>query len=134
MTTQFLIDLLLVYLLVRFGAQHDAFSDRAKVNVSDTIFPEVSDYHWHVSVWKFRWPLLVYFAVESYFDLLAVLKSQDRLLLAIFAPLMILITASAHDFFYFKYRRELAKYADGRKRPELIKKLAKFLRDVWGVE
>lgn len=130
--TPFLIDLLMVYLLVRFGAQHDAFSDRAKVDGAD--FPEVSDRNWHFANWKWRWPALAYFAVESYFDLLAALKSQDRLLLAIFAPLVVLIMASAHDLFYFKYRRELAKYADGRKRPEWIDQLSKFLRDVWGLK
>ena len=128
MTTQFLIDLLLVYLLVRFGAQHDAFSDRAKVDGAD--FPEVSDYQWHVSVWKFRWPLLAYFSVESYCDLFLVVQSQ----LALIAPLVVLIMASAHDLFYLKYRRDLSKYADGRKRPAWINKLAKFMRDVWGVK
>lgn len=130
MITQFLIDLLLVYLLVRYGAQHDAFSDRAKVD--GAAFPEVSDYHWHVSVWKFRWPLLVYFAVESYLDLVPVFKYHPAF--AVLGPLAVLIMASAHDFFYFKYRREIAKYADGRSRPEWINKLAKFLREVWGVK
>ena len=130
MTTQFLIDLLLVYLLVRFGAQHDAFSDRAKVEGAD--FPEVSDYQWHVSVWKFRWPLLAYFSVESYFDLVPVFKYHPAL--ALVGPLIVLVYASVHDKFYFEYRRDLAKYADGRKRPAWINKLAKFMRDVWGVE
>lgn len=130
MISQFLIDLLLVYLLVRYGAQHDAFSDRAKVD--GAAFPEVSDYHWHVSVWKFRWPLLVYVAVESYCDLFPVFKYHPAF--AVLGPLFVLIMASAHDVFYFKYRRELAKYADGRKRPDWINKLAKFLRDVWGVK
>lgn len=128
--TQFIIDLLLVYLLVRYGAQHDAFSDRAKVD--GAAFPEVSDYQWHVSVWKFRWPLLVYFAVESYLDLVPVFKYHPAF--AVLGPLAVLIMASAHDFFYFKYRREIAKYADGRSRPEWINKLAKFLREVWGVK
>lgn len=130
MVTPVLIDLLMVYLLVRFGAQHDAFSDRAKVD--GAAFPEVSDYHWHVSVWKFRWPMLVYFAVESYCDLAPVFKYHPAF--AVIAPLFVLIMASAHDVYYLSYRRDIAKYADGRKRPEWIKKLAKFLREVWGVE
>ena len=130
MITPFLIDLLMVYLLVRYGAQHDAFSDRAKVDGAD--FQEVSDYHWHVSVWKFRWPLLVYFAVESYCDLVPVFKYHPAF--AVIGPIAVLIMASAHDFFYFKYRKELSKYADGRKRPEWINRIAKFLRDVWGIK
>ena len=128
--TQFPIDMLMVYLLVRYGAQHDAFSDRAKVDGAS--FPEVSDYHWHMSVWKFRWPMIVYFAVRSYFDLIPFFKYHQEL--ALVGPLMVLIYASAHDKFYFEYRSELAKYADGRKRPEWVNKLAKFLRDLWGVE
>lgn len=130
MITPFLIDLLLVYLLVRFGAQHDAFSDRAKVDGGK--FPDVSDYHWHVSVWKFRWPLIVYFAVESCCDLLPVFKYHPAF--AVIGPLAVLIMASAHDLFYFSYRSELAKYADGRKRPKWINRLSKFLRDVWGIK
>lgn len=128
MITAFIIDLLMVYLLVRYGAQHDAFSDRA--NVDDAQFHEVSDRNWHFSVWKFRWPLLVYFAVESYCDLFRVLQSQ----LALIAPIFVLIMASAHDVYYFSYRRELAKYADGKNRPEWINCLSNFLREVWGVK
>lgn len=131
MITPFLIDLLMVYLLVRFGAQHDAFSDRAKVD--GATFPEVSDYWWHVSVWKFRWPLLVYFAVESYFDIWPMFSNYPQYL-SLVGPLIVLVYASAHDKFYFEYRSEIAKYADGRKRPEWINRLAKFLRDVWGIK
>lgn len=128
--TLFLIDILVVYLLVRFGAQHDAFSDRAKVY--GAAFPEVSDRNWHFANWKWRWPVLAYFSVKSYCDLVPVFKYHPEF--AVIGPLAVLIMASAHDLFYFKYRREISKYADGRKRPEWINRLAKFLRDVWGIK
>lgn len=124
-----LFDLAALAALVIYSAQHDAQSDRAAVGFDeDGKELTVSDYQWHLSVWKFRWPLIFYLGGRIWFD-----AAPFGVIFQISLALAVLILASLHDFFYFDTRKRLSSYADGKSRPRWMKKLEKFLREIWGI-
>jgi len=125
-----LFDFIALVVLVIYSAQHDAQSEHALVAYDqDGNELRVSDRQWHLSVWKFRWPLILYLGGRIWFDV-----APFGLLMQIFFVLLVLVVASLHDLFYFKTRKNLARYADGKSRPRWMKKLEKILREIWGIK
>lgn len=127
--TTLLFDFAALAALVIYSAQHDAQSDRAAVGFDESGKGlTVSDYQWHLSVWKFRWPLIVYLGWRTWFD-----AAPFGVIFQIALALAVLLLTSLHDFFYFETRKRLSRYADGKSRPRWMKKLEKFLREIWGI-
>lgn len=127
--TELLFDFAALAVLVIYSAQHDAQSDRAIVAFDENGQAlRVSDYQWHLSVWKMRWTGIIYLGGRIWFD-----AAPFGALVQLALVLEVLVIASLHDVFYFNTRKHLARYADGKSRPKWMKRLEKFLREIWGV-